>query len=169
MKPKHQYSTQTRESKPASQLHSDNKDVTRSPCPYISTVLRREGWSSRPSCTVNTKAQSMKPASGRVWNPRLARFGVGIQNMRLEARVTTEKLCVLIRTILITGSITAHVMSGVNPHYGGFLGESFTPETPINSSVCYWRGVESFWSRFFGWEFVGRKFWSKTRISSWGI
>ena len=31
---------------------------------------------------------------------------------------------------------------GVNPHYGGFLGDSFTPETPINSSVCYWRGVD---------------------------
>jgi len=143
-----------------------------SPRLNISTVPRREGRSSRPSCTVmtktqsskpaswhhcsaktrgskpasrhhcNLKTQSLKPASGRVRNPRLVRFGVGIQNVRLEARVpTTEKLYVSVITALITGS-TAHVMRRVNPHYRGFLEDSFTPETPINSSVCYWKGVK---------------------------
>jgi len=34
-------------------------------------------------------------------------------------------------------SSTAHVMKRVNPHYGGFLGDTFTPETSINSSVFY--------------------------------
>jgi len=58
--------------------------------------------------------------------------------MRLEARVsTTEKSYVSVITALIIGSITAHIMRGVNPHYGGFLGDSFTSKTPINSSVCY--------------------------------
>jgi len=58
--------------------------------------------------------------------------------MRLEAHFSTaEKTYVSIITALITGSITAHVMRGVNPHYGGFLGDSFTPKTPINSLVCY--------------------------------
>ena len=38
--------------------------------------------------------------------------------------------CVSVITVLITGSITAYVMRGVNPHYGGFLGDSFTPRTP---------------------------------------
>jgi len=33
---------------------------------------------------------------------------------------------------LITGSITAHVIGGVNPHQGGFSGDSFTPKKPIN-------------------------------------
>jgi len=57
---------------------------------------------------------------------------------RLEARVlTTEKLCVSVITALITGSITAYVIRRVNPHYGGFLGYSLTPEIPINGSVCY--------------------------------
>ena len=51
--------------------------------------------------------------------------------------------CVSVITDLITGSITAHVMRKVNPHYEGFLGDSFTPETPINSLVCYWiRGFD---------------------------
>jgi len=129
-------------------------------CLNNSTVPRREGRSPRPSYTVMTKTrssklaswhhcsaktqgskptsrhhchlktQSPKPVSGRVRSPRLARFRVGIQNARLEARVlTTGKPCVSVITALITGSITAHVMRGVNPHYRGFLGDSFTPET----------------------------------------
>ena len=136
--PQHRYNTKTRGLKPASQLQCNNQDAARSPRPYISTVPRCEGQSSRPSCIVITKTQSLKPASGRVRNPRLARFGVSSWNARLEARVpTTEKLWVI--TALLAGSITAHVMRRVNPHYGGFLGDNFTPETPINSSVCYWR------------------------------
>ena len=55
-----------------------------------------------------------------------------------QARVsTTSELRVLVITALITGSVTAHVIRGVNPHYGGFLGDNFTPQIPINSSVFY--------------------------------
>jgi len=43
---------------------------------------------------------------------------------------TATEPCVLVITVLITGSITAHVMRGVNSHYGRFLGDYFTPKTP---------------------------------------
>ena len=60
------------------------------------------------------------------------------QDSEFEARVlTAEKPCVSVITALIIGSITNHVIRRVNPDYGGFLGDSFTPETPINSSVFY--------------------------------
>ena len=90
--------------------------------------------------------QSSKLAPGRVRSPRLARFEFSIQNAKLEARVpTTEKPCVSVITAPINWSITAHIIRGVNPHHEGFLADSFTLETPINSPVCYWRGVRSFW------------------------
>jgi len=64
---------------------------------------------------------------------------------RAQTRVSTvEESCVSVMTTPITGSSTAHVMRGVNPHYREFLGDSFTPRTPINSSVCYWKGVRIF-------------------------
>jgi len=57
---------------------------------------------------------------------------------RAQAHVPiTEEPCVSVITTPITGSSTAHVMRGVSPHHGGFLRDSFIPETPINSSVCY--------------------------------
>jgi len=119
----HQYSTKTRGSKPTSRYHYSLK----------SHSLKPTTWHH---CSLKT--QSLKPASSRVRNLRLARFGIDIRNARLEARVlTTEKLCITVITVLISGSITAHVMRRVNPHYGRFLGNSFTSETPINSSVCY--------------------------------
>ena len=56
----------------------------------------------------------------------------------VQARVTTAReLRVSVVTALITRSVTAHVIRRVNPNYGGFFGDNFTPETPINSSVCY--------------------------------
>jgi len=172
--PQHQYSIKTRGSKTASQLHYNNQDVTRSLRPYISTVPRHDGRNPCPSCTVITKTwlearilaslwcldarfeacvstslqsqdaepqacvwQSSKPASSKVRSRHPKREA-------RSPRSDTEKLCVSVITALITGSITAHVMRGVNPHYGGLLGDSFTAETPINNSVCYWRGIESF-------------------------
>jgi len=90
----------TQGSKPASQLHCNGKTQGSKPVSWY-------------HC--NLKTQSLKPASGRVWSPRLARFRVGIQNARLKARVPTiEKLCVSVITALISGSITANVMRGVN-------------------------------------------------------
>ena len=61
--------------------------------------------------------------------------------LKCEARsphFNCREALVSLLTALITGSITAHVMRGVNPHYRGFLGDSFIPETLINSLVCYW-------------------------------
>jgi len=52
-----------------------------------------------------------------------------------------EEPCFSVITALITGSITAHLMRGVNPHRGGLLGGSFTP-TPINNSVSIEEGSE---------------------------
>ena len=64
---------------------------------------------------------------------------------RAQARVPTgDESCVSVITTPITGSSTANVMRGVNPHYGGFLADSFILETSINSLVCYWRGAENF-------------------------
>jgi len=49
---------------------------------------------------------------------------------RAQARISTAtEPCVSVITALITGLITAHVMRGVNSHYGRFL-EHFTPKTP---------------------------------------
>jgi len=45
--------------------------------------------------------------------------------------------CVLVITALITGSIIAHVIRGINPYYGGFLGDNFTHKIPLNSSISY--------------------------------
>ena len=57
-------------------------------------------------------------------------------NAELEVRVSTaSELRVPVVTALITRLTTAHVMRGVNSHYGGFLGDIFTPDTIINSSV----------------------------------
>ena len=76
---------------------------------------------------------------------------------RLKARVsTTEEPCVSVITVLITGSITAHVMRELTPLWSIFRGQFYPPETPINSSVRYWaegiiflvdRFIES-WSEF---------------------
>ena len=72
-------------------------------------------------------------------------------NARLEARVSiTKKTRISVITALITGVNYCPCNEGVNPHYGVFLGDSFNPETPINSSVYYWRGVQSWWSEVFG-------------------
>jgi len=65
--------------------------------------------------------QSLKPAFGKVQNPRLARFRVDIRNARLEAHVpTAEKLCISVITALITRSITAHLMRELTPIMEGF-------------------------------------------------
>jgi len=132
--------TKTRSSKPAPWHHCRAKMQGSKPA-------------SRHHC--NLKTRSLKPASGRVRNLRVARFGVSIQNAWLKARVlTTEKLCVSVITALITGSITVHVMRGVNPHHWGFLGDSFIPETLINSLVC--KGSEVLVKK--DWNWLG-KYW----------
>ena len=86
----------------------------------ISIPPRRPNAKLKTASQTRSSTQSLKLA---VQHPR------GIQNTRLEARVlTTEKLYVSVITALITGSITAHVMRGVNPYHEEFLGDSFTPK-----------------------------------------
>jgi len=106
--------------------------------------------SSRPACQTRSSTQSLKLAfqhhrDTQTRSSRLASSDTSTAKLRAQARVpTAEEPCVSVITTPISGSSTAHVMKGVNPHHGGFLGDSFTPETPINSSVCYWRRVEIF-------------------------
>ena len=56
------------------------------------------------------------------------------QNPRLSITVkrisTANEPCILVITTLITGLSIAHVMRGVNPHYGGILGDNFIPGAP---------------------------------------
>jgi len=133
----------TQSSKPASQQWPKRRAW--SPHLSVTAVLRCKGRSPRLNFTEILRH--------RAQNPHVGRFRVGIQNARLEARISTiEKPYVSVITALINGSITAHIMRGVNPHYRGFSGDSFTPKTLINSLVCYWRGVESF----------GRKDWNRS-------
>ena len=47
-------------------------------------------------------------------------------------------------TVLVMGSITAHITGKVNPHYGVFLGDTYAPETSINSPAAMEKGSE-FW------------------------
>jgi len=147
MSPLH-YSAKTREAKSASPLHciSQNAEFkvrisaslhwsrrrARSPRPSITAVPRRKVWS--PHLDITTISRRI------AWSLRIAKFRVGVQHASLETRVSTMKeLCVSIVTALIIETVITHVMRGVNPHYRGFSGDSFTPKTPINSLVCYWR------------------------------
>ena len=64
---------------------------------------------------------------------------------KAQARVSTaSEFCVSVITALMTRSITVYVMRGVNSHYGGFLVDSFTPETLINAKVSIEEGSEFF-------------------------
>jgi len=72
----------------------------------------------------NAKTQGSRPASSII----------SMAKRRAQARVSAaNEPCVSVITTPITGSSTTHVMREVNLHYGGFLVEGFTPETPINS------------------------------------
>jgi len=82
MKPvlQHQYSTKTRGSRPASQLHCNNQDATQSRRPYISTVPRREGRNPRLNYTIITKTRLV----GRVLT------SLQCQDERVETRISTS-------------------------------------------------------------------------------
>ena len=83
---------------------------------------------SRLNNTTTPKMRSSKPMSGVTSTAK----------HRAQARVSTgEEHCVSVITTPITRSSIAHVMRKVNPHHWGFLGDSFTLETPVNSSVNY--------------------------------
>ena len=99
-------------------------------------MLRRKGLkpASQNHCKAKTRAQNLRLSKARGPHPTTLQW----LNVELEARVSTaEEIRVSVITVLITGSVTAYVMRGVNPHYGGFLGDNFIPETSINSSACY--------------------------------
>ena len=59
------------------------------------------------------------------------------QDAEPEARVSIVKEpCILVVIALIIRSITAHVIRRVNPHYGEFLGDSFTPKAPYKGQLA---------------------------------
>ena len=120
----------------------------------IGAVSRRRVRSSRLKHHCSIKTQGSRPASQHHCNTKNRtqhlRFNTTVVPERSESNIismvkcraqalisTANEPCVSVITALITESSAAHVMRGVNPHYGRFLGDSFTPETPINSSVCY--------------------------------
>ena len=125
----------------------------RSPRPSITAMPRRGAWGPCLNITAVPKREARSPRLSITAIPR--RWA---RSLRVS---TVEAPCIAVITALITGSITAHVMRRVNPHRGGLLGDSFTPKTPIDSPVCYWRAVKIFvnqigpkrildrtWSRF---------------------
>jgi len=121
---KHHCSVKAQGSRPASQHHCSTK--TQGSTPAFQHHSSAQMRSSRPAPSITSMAK--RGAQGRV--------------------STGEEPCISVITTPITESSTAHVMRGVNFRYGEFLGDSFTPETPINSSVYYWRGIGfSSWER----------------------
>jgi len=79
----------------------------------IPAVSKREARSSRPSITAMPRRRARSPHFNC---ERAMRFSYNYPHH---------------------GSITAHVMSGVNPHCGGVLRDSLTPKNHINSPVRY--------------------------------
>jgi len=147
----HWSSTKTRGSELASQQHNNAKTEAQSPrpasCQWENTEFEARVYvplqcqktqGSKPASQhhCSTKIQSSKHASQhhssvQTRSLRLASSIISMAKRRAKARISTaNELCVSIETALITGSIIAYVMRGVNPHYGGFLGDSFTPRTP---------------------------------------
>ena len=99
--PKHQYSTKTWGSKPVSQLHCNNQDAE--PETHV--------W------------QSLKPSSSKVRSRYLKR----------EARSPRSDYREAPRLGYNCPHYWVHYCprnEGVNPHYGGFLGDSLTPWNP---------------------------------------
>ena len=94
------------------------------------TTPRPEGQNPRLYFTITTKTHSPEPASHTKLDaeldahiPTKGKVQVLPQwlNARLEACVSiTEEPCVSVITVLISGSITAHVMREVSSHYGNF-------------------------------------------------
>ena len=130
--------------------------------PRLSVIAkpRRKAWSSHLNITAKPRRGARSPRLSRARHPHLNATAMPKRGLaKLEARVqqssmakcetqarisTASELRVSVVTALITGSVTSHVMRGVNPHYGGSLGDSFTLKTLINNLVCYWRGVRIF-------------------------
>ena len=100
----------------------------------------------------NAKMQGSRPPSSII----------SMAKRRAQGRVPTiEEPCVSVITTPITGPSTARVMRIVNLYYGGFLGDNFTPKTPINISVCYWRGI-----RILSWGILKKELNSSTNLLS---
>ena len=122
-----------RSSKPASQDHNNAKTP---------------GTKSMSQCCSKTKMQGSKPASqhhsnAKMQGSRPISSNMSMAKRRAQARVSTANdPCISVITTSITRSSTAYVIRGVNPHYRGVLGDNFTPKTPINNSICYWREAE---------------------------
>ena len=118
-------STKARGSKPASQPTLQHQGARVDTRVSASTAAPRcVGRHPRLSQHCNTKAYGSTPAS----QPALQRQGAWV-----DTRVSVV-------TALVMGSITAHIMGKVNPHYGVFLGGTFAPETSINSPVAMEKG-----------------------------
>jgi len=131
----HWRNVKTRGSKPASQHHCKAKTQGSKPASQHHCKAKARG--SKPASQQSSTPVSQYHNNAKTQGSRPASNIISMTKYRAQARVPTgEEPCVSVITTPIAGSSTIHVMRGVNPHYGGFLGDHFTPENPINSSVC---------------------------------
>jgi len=133
---KHHRKTKTRGSKPVSQHRCKTK--TRGSKSASQHRRKAKTRGSKPASQQSSTSASQYHSNAKTQGSRPASSIISMAKRRAQACVSaTNELCVSVITTPITQSSTAHVMRGVNPHYGGFLGDDFTPETSRNSSVCY--------------------------------
>ena len=88
---------------------------------------RREGWNQRLNITARTKTRGLKPASqhycgAKTQNPKPAshvkldtELEIRVSQALLQQQNARLKTCVSVITVLISRSITAHVMRELTP------------------------------------------------------
>ena len=129
---KHHCKAKTRGSKPASQHHCKAKTQGSKPASQLHCKAKTRGL--KPTTQQISTPASQYHSNAKTQGSRPASSIISMAKRRAQAHVSTaEEPCFSVITALITGSSTTHVMRRVNPHYKGFLGNNFTPRTPINS------------------------------------
>jgi len=114
----------------------------------ITAVLRHRAWGSHLHIIAVPKCRARRLCSAQTRSSRPVSSIISMAKCGAQSRFSTgEESSVSVMITPITESSTAHVIRRVNPSYRGFLWDSFTPVTLINSSVCYWRA----WN-FSNWE-----------------
>ena len=133
----HHCNAKTQNSKPASQYHFSAQAQSLKPASQTRRSRRASNTTSMRKHRVGG-SRFNTTATPKTWSSKPATSVTSTDKHRAQARIPTgEEPYISVLTTPITRLSAAHVMRGVNSHHGGFLKDSFTPETPINSSVCY--------------------------------
>jgi len=93
--------------------------------PHLSIIAkpRRRSRNPRLSVIAKPRCRARSPPLRRAGSPRSRLNTTAVPKRGVQARISNaEELRVLVVTAHITGSVTAYVMRGVSPHYGGILG-----------------------------------------------